>query len=167
MANTTANPYDRREPRKSRGRHDFPLAGETVALGGYYPPDLLANGRRAYPGFTLGRLEELLRDEFARGWNAGEGTLEHKLEEQYLPRARRLAWDEGHAAGHNDGWAELVAHLANQYETLAAELSADAKDVLANGDATVEHLRPVLARAQRLLDDLIKAQHEGFREVPF
>lgn len=101
----TTNPYDRRVPAdNARGMEDLYCdAG---------PYDVHADGKRAYPGFSLARLEELLRDEFARGFNCGEGTMERHIEESILPDVKRKVWEQGHAAGVEDGAADLFAERA-------------------------------------------------------
>lgn len=107
----TSNPYDRRD--RPRPVMDPFAIGGPIDLGPNEPYDLLADGRRAYPGFTVARLEELLRDEFARGFNCGEGTLEQQMDER-LPEIRRKIWEEGHAAGILEGRAALLAELAEE-----------------------------------------------------
>jgi hypothetical protein len=133
-----------------------------------YSGDILADGRRAYPGFTLAKLEELLRDEFARGFNAGEGTMERRVEEEILPRVKRQVWDEGHAAGMDDGETEVLARIDELYGTKVHELLADAQDAHTNPDVTVEVLRPLLSRTAKLLAQLVEAHHGAFAHpVPF
>jgi hypothetical protein len=157
----TTNPYDRREEAKRQRERGM----------GYvdgYSGDILADGRRAYPGFTLGKLEELLRDEFARGWNAGEGTMERRVEEEILPRVKRQVWDEGRAAGMDDGEAEVLERIDELYGTQVRELLADVKDARENADVAVEVLRPLLSRTAKLLAQLVEAHHGGFaRDLPF
>jgi hypothetical protein len=162
----TANPYDRRESEKRRIRQDF---GQVVDVGGYAPFDpfdLLADGRRAYPGFSLGRLEELLRDEFARGFNAGEGTMERKTEEEILPRVRRQVWDEGRAAGLDTAESEVLVRIAEQFEERAQKVVAQGDDVLANDGASRDDLRTALEVTQQLLRDLVHAHHCRFQPEP-
>lgn len=160
------NPYDRREEPTRRTRRGSP--GELVDVGAAYHFDQLADGRAAYPGFTLGKLEEVLRDEFARGFNAGEGTMERKLEEEILPRAQRRVWDEGHAAGMDDGEAATLTRVEELFGVVVRELLADFEPVLADEGAHVENFRPLAYRAHRLLAQLVEAHHGGFAHpVPF
>jgi hypothetical protein len=158
----TTNPYDRREEAKRQRARGV----EYVDVGDY-SGDVLADGRRAYPGFTLGKLEELLRDEFARGFNAGEGTLERRVEEEILPRVKRQVWDEGRAAGMDDGEAAVLKRIADEFEKVTVELAADIAEARA-GEPTIEILVPLVSRAHKLLVRLVEAHHGGFaRDLPF
>lgn len=98
----TTNPHERRD-RPAENNYMELVRG---------PYDVLEDGKRAYPGFSLARLEELLRDEFARGFNCGEGTMERRVEENLLPNVRRREWDAGYAAGRRDLIDEQAARLA-------------------------------------------------------
>lgn len=153
----TANPYDRREIEKRRGE-----------VAGYMDvglvPDILDDGRRAYPGFGLERLEMLLRDEFARGFNSGEGTMERRVEEEILPRVKRQVWDQGHAAGYSDGEYALARRIAEQFEDVVHGALADAGAVLADEKAPPEALRAMLSLTVRVMEALRRAHHEGFPE---
>jgi hypothetical protein len=159
----TVNPYDRREQEKRRreARERREAEGLVDVSGGYHF-DLLADGRAAYPGFTLGKLEELLRDEYARGYNCGEGTLERKTEEEILPRVRRQVWAEGHATGHGDGQHDLLNRIAEQYEDRVKSAVVDAQQLLADEGAKAEQLRPLLSLTCRVLGELIESHHNDF-----
>lgn len=160
----TANPYDRREIEKRRRDRGQGLVD--VSEGYHFEP--LADGRRAYPGFTVARLEELMRDEFARGFNAGEGSMEREHEEKILPRVQRQVWDQGHAAGHADGRNELVEEIGGLFETLTVELHTDLAAALADEKTEPEILRSLASRSARLLKEMIDAHHHGFEpESPF
>jgi hypothetical protein len=160
MAKTSPNPYDRRAPKAIRDRF-----GEEVMLnGGSF--DLLADGRRAYPGFGLDRLQDLLRDEFARGYNAGEGTFERMTEEETLPRVRRQVWAEGRASGHGDGERAVLERASELFEALATELHTDLADALKDENTGPEVMRSLAARSARLLKQMIDAHHKGFEPEP-
>jgi hypothetical protein len=153
----TTNPYDRREDAKRQRERGMGY----VDVDGY-SGDLLADGRRAYPGFTLAKLEELLRDEYARGYNCGEGTMERRVEGEILPRVKRQVWDEGRAAGLDEGESEVLGRIEELYGEKAHELLADARDAQTNPDATAEVLRSLLSRTVKLLAQLVEAHHGGF-----
>lgn len=155
----TQNPYDRREPRRS----DQAIHGDNMMSLGYAGSDILDDGRRAYQGFSLYRLEELLRDEFARGYNAGEGTMERKLEEEILPRAKRTVWAEGHEAGCETGRAHLLKSIADLWEDKANDMVRAAREVLAKEDkATKRELAEQVAVLGSLVAALVESHHEGF-----
>lgn len=177
MAN--GNPHDRRDrPRRGRLLGTPGEYSEEVDIGPAMPYELLTDGRQAYPGFGLARLEELLRDEYARGFNCGEGTMERRLEEEILPKARREAWDEGAREGHRGGRAEmereLLERIAEKHEKpvraaiehIDSALAASSKPLgmmMAYGDlcAAAEEARALLAR-------LLHDHHQGFPgEMPF
>jgi hypothetical protein len=158
------NPYDRREDAKRRGHA---IHGEMASVDLGYAGSILDDGRRAYQGFSLSRLEELLRDEFARGFNAGEGTLEHRLEEELLPRAKRLAWDEGHAAGQTEGRRALlkdVDELHGGPVRARIEQVGELLERVEAGDRAVTKaaLADALADCNALLATLVKSHHNDF-----
>lgn len=159
----TENPYDRRkQPKRNVGAHD-----EFVDLG-YAPVHILDDGRRAYPGLTLERLAEWMRDEFARGWNAGEGTMERKTEEEILPKVKRHVWLEGHIAGWKDGRVELLTSISDQWESPATEMLAAVDSVLGETRATKAALTETLTSARTLIAQLVDAHHNAFvRNPPF
>ncbi len=151
-----ANPYDRRA---RPARTDSMLCIE----GGPY--DTVEDGRRAYPGFSLTRLEELLRDEFARGFNCGEGTHERVMEEA-LPDIKRKVWEEGRAAGRR----EVLGEFDQEYGAGAKRIHASCRVALdrfaADPKATTKaELEAALDKATDLIACLITTHHE--KAVPF
>lgn len=153
------NPYDRRRERASVLR-----IGE-VNLGETY--NILDDGRRAYPGFGLARLEEVMRDEYARGYNCGEGTMERRMDEEILPGVRRRTWDEGRAAGLEDGREKLLGDIAERWERRIEEARSDIANTLATQDLKQADLMTMLASVHKLLGGLQHDHHEGFQDAPF
>lgn len=162
----TPNPYDRREPSDRLRRTDLG-AGEAMMP---MLSSILDDGRRAYPGFGLARLEEVMRDEYARGFNAGEAAEERRME-QRLPEIKRRVWDEGCAAGELAGRADLLESIADQFEEPLVRRVGIASDVLARhakGDRSVTKgaLAAQLEECRNALVELREAHHNGFAVVP-
>lgn len=174
MPASTPNPYDRR----AEGPRRPPTAAEAreFDLGRPAHFDIYADGKAAYQGFGLARLEELLRDEFARGFNSGEATLERKLDEEIMPRARRLTWNEGHGAGYADGQAALLMKIGELFEgdanalikTLSTFVDEEADPAEPWDRAGKTHVLAMLGSARDLLRNMVEGHHKGFvGDIPF
>jgi hypothetical protein len=182
---TMQNPYDRRgENRRGRTTGDVrrDAARMGLATDSEIPPrtdprplDLLdyAPDRPGGaptpigPGLRLADLEPLLLQHYERGRRDERANNSEAHDAAIRDEARR-AWDDGAAAGMDEGERRLLARISEQFDAPVNEAVRDIEKTLERPKATRDELRADLDRARALLAKLVARHHEGFpQEIPF